>query len=92
MKKLRFLDVHEYQNPFNFFLGSRRQFNGAFSGSSWQFDEVSQYLPNALRFLNWNDYPFRCLPKTFQANNLVRLEMHSNRLEQLWEGGERKVE
>ncbi|CAI9282564.1 unnamed protein product [Lactuca saligna] len=33
----------------------------------------------------------RSLPKTFQANNLVALEMPYSKIVQLWEGGERKV-
>ncbi|XP_076918461.1 TMV resistance protein N-like [Bidens hawaiensis] len=52
-----------------------------------KIDEGNQYLPNVLRYLNWFRYPHRCLPKTFQGNNLVALEMHDSRIEQLWEGG-----
>ncbi|GJS99473.1 Toll/interleukin-1 receptor domain-containing protein [Tanacetum coccineum] len=61
------------------------------NGSNWKFDEVSQYLPNALRFLRWHGYPFRSLPKTFQANNLVALDMYSSDIIQLWEDVEGKV-
>ncbi|XP_023753496.1 TMV resistance protein N [Lactuca sativa] len=43
-------------------------------------------LPNALRCLCVNYYPFRSLPTTFQANNLVALEMVDSRIVQLWEG------
>ncbi|KAJ0794951.1 putative P-loop containing nucleoside triphosphate hydrolase, leucine-rich repeat domain superfamily [Helianthus annuus] len=50
-------------------------------------DEVGQYFPNALRYLNWERYPHGCLPKTFQANNLVELHMPNSRIEQLWVGG-----
>ncbi|GJU27823.1 Toll/interleukin-1 receptor domain-containing protein [Tanacetum coccineum] len=49
-------------------------------------------LPNALRFLKWKGYPFSSLPKTFQANNLVALEMKCNRMVQLWKDGVKKVE
>ncbi|KAI3802649.1 hypothetical protein L1987_30789 [Smallanthus sonchifolius] len=52
-----------------------------------KIDEVSQYFPNALRYLNWHHYPHWCLPNTFRANNLVALEMFDSRIEQLWEGG-----
>ncbi|KAF5808323.1 putative P-loop containing nucleoside triphosphate hydrolase, leucine-rich repeat domain superfamily [Helianthus annuus] len=50
-------------------------------------DEVSQYFPNSLRYLKWNYYPHWCLPKTFQANNLVELHMSDSRIKQLWVGG-----
>ncbi|KAJ0794926.1 putative TIR domain, P-loop containing nucleoside triphosphate hydrolase [Helianthus annuus] len=52
-----------------------------------KIDEVSQYFPNALRYLTWHGYPHWCLPKTFQANNLVELHMSDSRIEQLWVGG-----
>ncbi|CAI9282580.1 unnamed protein product [Lactuca saligna] len=48
-------------------------------------------LPNALRCLCVNYYPFRSLPTTFQANNLVALEMVNSRIVQLREGGGNKV-
>ncbi|KAJ0794707.1 putative TIR domain, P-loop containing nucleoside triphosphate hydrolase [Helianthus annuus] len=52
-----------------------------------KIDEVSQYFPNALRYLHWSYYPHRCLPKTFHANNLVELNMYRSKIEQLWMGG-----
>ncbi|XP_076932994.1 disease resistance protein RPV1-like [Bidens hawaiensis] len=54
-------------------------------------NEVDQYLPNTLQRLHWSCYPFQCLPKTFQANKLVYLDMQYSGISQLWEGGERKV-
>lgn len=42
-------------------------------------DDTCEYFPNSLKYLKCLDYPFLCLPKTFQANNLVRLEMESCR-------------
>ncbi|KAI3827275.1 hypothetical protein L1987_01347 [Smallanthus sonchifolius] len=57
----------------------------------WKVDEVSRYLPHALCSLCWLNYTFQSLPKTFQANNLVNLEMVGSNITQLWEGGERKV-
>ncbi|KAJ9553974.1 hypothetical protein OSB04_018019 [Centaurea solstitialis] len=79
MKKLRFLHVFISQSlsvPF---------------GVNWIFDDVSQYFPNALRYLSWKCYPFWCLPKTFQANNLVELEMPFSRMVQLWEHEDKKI-
>ncbi|KAK9069827.1 hypothetical protein SSX86_010223 [Deinandra increscens subsp. villosa] len=52
-----------------------------------KIDEVSRYFPNALRYLNWHHYPHWCLPKTFEANNLVALAMFDSRIKQLWVGG-----
>ncbi|KAL7599321.1 hypothetical protein Lser_V15G22309 [Lactuca serriola] len=78
MKELRFLDLSVG------FIGARK--SDVFR-RNWKFYE----LPNALRYLHWDHYPFRSLPKTFQANNLVTLQMADSRIVQLWEGGERKV-
>ncbi|GKD53924.1 Toll/interleukin-1 receptor domain-containing protein, partial [Tanacetum coccineum] len=55
-----------------------------------QRDEVILHLPNALRFLKWDWYPFSNLPKTFQAKNLVGLEMEGINMVQLWKDGEEK--
>ncbi|KAL4580104.1 hypothetical protein LXL04_016283 [Taraxacum kok-saghyz] len=52
-----------------------------------KFDKVSPYFPDALRYLSWDSYPFRSLPKAFKATHLVTLKMTSTR----WEGRERKV-
>ncbi|XP_024959640.1 TMV resistance protein N-like [Cynara cardunculus var. scolymus] len=75
MKKLRFLHMSSHADE----------------RSSWEFDEVSQYFPNALRYLSWGYYPFCSLPNTFQANILVTLELRHNKIVQLWKGEERKV-
>ncbi|PWA65204.1 toll/interleukin-1 receptor (TIR) domain-containing protein [Artemisia annua] len=58
--------------------------------SKWNFDEDSLHLPNALRFLRWEGYHFSSLPKTFQANNLVGLQMFNNDIVQLWKDGAEK--
>ncbi|KAK1418550.1 hypothetical protein QVD17_27695 [Tagetes erecta] len=58
---------------------------------SWEFDNVGHYLPSCLESLHWPRYPFWCLPKTFEANKLVNLDMKRSNISQLWEGGERKV-
>ncbi|KAJ0886123.1 putative TIR domain, P-loop containing nucleoside triphosphate hydrolase [Helianthus annuus] len=57
----------------------------------YEIDEVYQYLPDALQSLHWHEYPFWCLPKTFQANKLVNLEMPRSNITQLWETGVAKV-
>ncbi|XP_023753525.2 disease resistance protein RPV1 [Lactuca sativa] len=48
-------------------------------------------FPNALQYLRVDYYPFWSLPKAFQANNLVSLEMANSQIVQLWEAGENKV-
>lgn len=45
------------------------------------------HFPNSLRYLYWYGYPLRCLPKAFEANNLVSLEMPSSKMKKLWKGG-----
>ncbi|PWA89812.1 NB-ARC domains-containing protein [Artemisia annua] len=78
MKELRFLNVcnrHVYRSDV----------------SNWNFDEDSLHLPDALRFLSWSCYPFSSLPKTFQANNLVGLEMDDSNIIQLWKDGKEKA-
>ncbi|KAJ0444196.1 putative TIR domain, P-loop containing nucleoside triphosphate hydrolase [Helianthus annuus] len=53
----------------------------------WKHNKVGRYFPNSLQYLHWEGYPHRCLPKTFEANNLVALEMDGSKIKQLWEGG-----
>ncbi|PWA57929.1 toll/interleukin-1 receptor (TIR) domain-containing protein [Artemisia annua] len=77
MKELRFLQVHGYVSEDEV--------------SKWKFYEDSLHLPNALRFLRWVYYPFSSLPKTFQANNLVGLDMYGSNIVQLWKHGEGKA-
>ncbi|GJU20362.1 TMV resistance protein N-like protein [Tanacetum coccineum] len=77
MKELRFLHVNS------------RYFDED-EVSNWSFDEDSIHLPNALRFLRWEFYPFSSLPKTFQPKNLVGLEMLGGKMVQLWKDGEEK--
>ncbi|CAI9282584.1 unnamed protein product [Lactuca saligna] len=64
-------------------------FGGHFCNT--ESDIVSPDFPNALRYLEFNQYPFRSLTKTLLANNLVELKMAHSKVVQLWEGGERKV-
>ncbi|KAL7597575.1 hypothetical protein Lser_V15G25067 [Lactuca serriola] len=42
------------------------------------------YLPNELRWLTWNYFNQDSLPKTFNANKLVGLEMPHSNIVQLW--------
>nr|GEU65088.1 TMV resistance protein N-like [Tanacetum cinerariifolium] len=78
MKKLRYLYVSSSEDVHS-------------SHRKWNFDEASQYFPNALRYMDWFGYPLQSLPKTFQVNNLISLRMPNSRIVQLWEGGETKL-
>ncbi|KAM7469040.1 hypothetical protein LguiA_007223 [Lonicera macranthoides] len=44
------------------------------------------YLPNELRWIDWDKYPSNSLPTTFEADILVGLRLRYSRLKQLWEG------
>ncbi|KAJ9551608.1 hypothetical protein OSB04_015653, partial [Centaurea solstitialis] len=88
MKELRFLHVFDKDYWGNNWESDEDE--DSFD-NNWEFDEVHQYFPNALQWLSWNGYPFRFLPKSFQANNLVELVMVYSNIVQLWEDGDRKV-
>ncbi|KAL4389542.1 hypothetical protein AHAS_Ahas03G0055500 [Arachis hypogaea] len=44
------------------------------------------FLSNELGYLSWKDYPFTCLPSSFQPNKLVKLILHYSNIKELWEG------
>nr|ALN97041.1 disease resistance protein [Caragana korshinskii] len=43
-------------------------------------------LSNELRYVEWMEYPFMCLPSSFQPNQLVQLSLRDSSIKQLWEG------
>ena len=43
-------------------------------------------LSNKLRHLEWEAYPFNCLPSSFQPNELGSLIMSRSSIKQPWEG------
>ncbi|XP_052483406.1 disease resistance protein RPV1-like [Gossypium raimondii] len=45
-----------------------------------------KYLSNKLRLLEWTGYPLRCLPSSFQPDNLVALLLPYSHIKQLWKG------
>ncbi|XP_076927748.1 TMV resistance protein N-like [Bidens hawaiensis] len=90
--KLEYSDLH----PLIIMRGLRKMKNLRFlyvddECREWKIDQVGEYLPNTLQSLHWPQYPFYCLPKSFQAKKLVNLEMVGSNISQIWEGGERKV-
>ena len=44
------------------------------------------HFPNAIRFVEWNGYPLKSLPRTFKADKLVELNMCHGKFKQLWKG------
>nr|GEV23824.1 disease resistance protein (TIR-NBS-LRR class) family [Tanacetum cinerariifolium] len=84
MKKLRYLDV--------IYADSKRYDGGRYPkfDDTSQLDYSTRYFPYSLKYLKCRDYPF-FYPRTFQANNLIGLEMKRSRMVQLWEAGEKKV-
>ncbi|TYJ16504.1 hypothetical protein E1A91_A10G258200v1, partial [Gossypium mustelinum] len=49
---------------------------------TYQVDIVS--LPDELRYLRWDYYPFKSLPSSFNPKNLVVLKLAYGNMEQLW--------
>ena len=43
------------------------------------------FLPNSLRYLHWEDYPWKYFPPRFRPENLVELIMPDSKVEKLWE-------
>ncbi|KAJ0837140.1 putative TIR domain, P-loop containing nucleoside triphosphate hydrolase [Helianthus annuus] len=83
MKKLRCLIVNHGNDNISDDLVDHPWY---FFGKFWKHDKTHMYFPNSLQYLYWSIYPHWCLPKTFEANNLVALEMSCSKIKQLWEG------
>lgn len=45
-----------------------------------------QFLPDALRYLQWDEYPSKSLPANFDSEQLVELILPNSRVEKLWDG------
>ncbi|KAD6454714.1 hypothetical protein E3N88_09420 [Mikania micrantha] len=54
-------------------------------------DKSNARSPDALRYIYWRNYQLCCLPITFQATNLVNLQMAGGNINDIWEGNIRKV-
>ncbi|GMI80863.1 hypothetical protein HRI_001755600 [Hibiscus trionum] len=50
-----------------------------------RIDSIS--FPNELRYLCWENYPFKSLSPSFNLKNLVVLKLHLGHIEQLWNDG-----
>ncbi|GJV42464.1 disease resistance TIR-NBS-LRR class family protein, partial [Tanacetum coccineum] len=97
IKKLQYLEVlfpdYDSSPPLD---GPTQYFPNAFKYLkfwNYHFHKSSELdIPNSLIYLKCEDYPFLYLLKTFQANNLVGLEMmESTRMVQLKKKGEKRV-
>ncbi|KAF3457253.1 hypothetical protein FNV43_RR01910 [Rhamnella rubrinervis] len=44
-----------------------------------------EYLPNELRLLEWEDFPFKSFPRSFQPHGLVELTLKLSNIERLWD-------
>nr|GEX03786.1 disease resistance protein (TIR-NBS-LRR class) family [Tanacetum cinerariifolium] len=80
MKKLRYLEVNFA--AFDYWK---------IDADDMELDEATQFFTNSLKYLRCTFYPFLYLPKTFQAKNLVGLDMKWSKMVQLWEDVEKKV-
>ncbi|KAL6122991.1 hypothetical protein ACLB2K_075514 [Fragaria x ananassa] len=47
---------------------------------------LPEYLPNALRYLNWSWYPSKYLPPGFQPDELTELSLVFSNIDHLWNG------
>ncbi|RDX76722.1 TMV resistance protein N, partial [Mucuna pruriens] len=52
--------------------------------SNLNFSGSLNHLSNELGYLTWNNYPFECLPPSFQPNKLVQLSLVDSNIKQLW--------
>ncbi|CAN7059436.1 unnamed protein product [Brassica rapa subsp. trilocularis] len=73
MSSLQFLQIYSQ-------LGQQNE-----NVSCLRIQEDLKYLPR-LRLLNWDFYPGKRLPPTFQPERLVELRLQFSNLEKLWDG------
>nr|XP_025642453.1 TMV resistance protein N-like [Arachis hypogaea] len=50
------------------------------------FSGCLHFLSNELGYLEWESYPFTCLPSSFQPNKLVKLILDYSNIKELWKG------
>ena len=74
MKNLRLLKIGYEQPPQDLIRGPV------------QLPQGLNYLSNELRAIDWQGYPLKSMPTSFQPNKLVELRMHYSDIKQLWKG------
>ncbi|KAB1200721.1 TMV resistance protein N [Morella rubra] len=78
MKKLRILKI-----------GSKNiieNFSEQLSTIEWDGDALNSMPTIELRLMKWFGFPFLSLPRDFNADNLVELNMRGSSIKQLWKG------
>ncbi|XP_048420939.1 disease resistance protein RUN1-like isoform X2 [Pyrus x bretschneideri] len=83
MSNLRLLIIHDasLRLAYNYGLGLGaaddylRCFDEAFKKKILDLSQGLRSLPNSLRYLYWQGYPFKSLPSNFSPQNLVELRM-----------------
>ncbi|WVZ04465.1 hypothetical protein V8G54_025271, partial [Vigna mungo] len=50
----------------------------------YHFSGSLSHLSNELGYLTWKNYPFECLPQSFQSHKLVELKLRESSIERLW--------
>ncbi|PON82275.1 Leucine-rich repeat [Trema orientale] len=71
---------------FNMYKHRMLKLHSRFAKCILRFSQVLESLPDALRYLYWDDYPFKSLPLSFTGENLVELKLQYSKVERLWEG------
>lgn len=49
------------------------------------FSGSLNFLSSELGYLHWDNYPFTCLPSSFEGDKLVELILPHSNIRQLWE-------
>nr|POE89427.1 putative disease resistance protein [Quercus suber] len=85
MKILRLLIIGNMKLPKDFINGTVQLPKVLIRGNV-QLPKVLSYLFDELRIIEWNGYPLKSMPTSFQTNKLVEIKMHCSRIIQLWKG------
>ncbi|KAB2636271.1 TMV resistance protein N-like [Pyrus ussuriensis x Pyrus communis] len=76
MSNLRLLIIHNSRPRVEWrakYIGFR--FHGVAYNKTLELSQDLRSLPNSLRYLYWQEYPFKSLPSNFSPQNLVELRM-----------------
>ena len=49
-----------------------------------QLDGDFEYLSKDLRWLCWNGFPLKCIPKNFHQGSLVSIELENSNVKLVW--------
>ncbi|OMP05568.1 hypothetical protein COLO4_08733 [Corchorus olitorius] len=62
-----------------------------FSNKLLRASQDLSYLPDGLRYFQWDYCPLKSLPSNFDPHNLVVLKLKRSKIEQLWDGHQDQV-